>query len=151
MAALAALGLFGLLSYTVVSRRREIGIRMAVGASGGAIVLWVCRSGVSLMIGSVALGCAGALAASRLIASQLCGVVLGDSVTWLVVLGVVSLPGLLACALAAWRATRLDPVKSLGCDESGLAGPAPGAGRPLRSSRGQRTARTAANRPYAVQ
>jgi ABC-type antimicrobial peptide transport system permease subunit len=114
--ALAALGLFGLLAYMVASRRREIGIRIAVGASGHAIALLVCRSGLPLVLAGTALGAIGAVGAHRLIASQLYGTQFEDAWTWAAVLGIVTVTGLLACAGPAWRASRVDPTKALRAD-----------------------------------
>jgi putative ABC transport system permease protein len=110
---LSALGLYGLLSYSIVVRRRELGIRMAIGATGRAIAALVCFSGLRLVIAGAALGCAGALIAHRFIASQLYGVGFDDATTWLGVgIGIV-LFGLLACALPAWRAARTNPAEAL--------------------------------------
>jgi putative ABC transport system permease protein len=111
--ALAALGLFGLLSYMIAVRRREIGIRIAVGASHRAIALLVCRGGMPLVLGGSVLGAMSAVGARRLIASQLYGTQFEDTRTWLAVLGIVALTGLLACAGPAWRAARVDPTKAL--------------------------------------
>jgi ABC-type antimicrobial peptide transport system permease subunit len=111
--ALAALGLFGLLSYVVALRRREIGIRMAVGASRQAIALLVCRGAIPLVAIGTVLGAMMAVGARHLIASQLYGTQIEDAGTWTAVLGVVTAMGLLACAGPAWRATRTNPVKAL--------------------------------------
>jgi len=110
---LAALGLFGLLAYMVALRRREIGIRIAVGASGRAIALLICRGGMPLVLAGTVIGAIAAIGAHRLIASQLYGTQLDDARTWVAVLGIVTLTGVLACAGPAWRAARLDPTKAL--------------------------------------
>jgi len=110
---LAALGLYGLLSYSIAVRRREIGIRMAIGASGRAIAGLVCFSGIRLVILGSALGCAGAVAAHRYVATQLFGVGFYDTITWLAVGSGVLLAGVLACVLPAWRAARTNPMESL--------------------------------------
>jgi len=114
--ALAALGLFGLLSYMVTLRRREIGIRIAVGASGQAIALLVCRGGMPLVAVGIVLGAAAAGGVQRLIESQLYGTQFEDVRTWVAVLGIVTATGLLACAGPAWRAARTNPVKALRAD-----------------------------------
>jgi len=111
--ALAALGLFGLLAYMVALRRREIGIRIAVGASGRAIALLICRGGMPLVLAGTVLGAMAAAGAHRLIASQLYGTRFEDAWTWVAVLGIVIVTGLLACAGPAWRAARVDPTKAL--------------------------------------
>jgi predicted permease len=110
---LAALGLYGLLSYSIAVRRREIGIRMAIGATGRSIAGLICFSGLRLLIAGAALGCAGALVARRYIASQLYGVGFYDRVTWLAVASGVVLAGVLACVLPAWRAARTNLMESL--------------------------------------
>jgi predicted permease len=112
-ALLSALGLYGLLSYSIAVRRRELGIRMAVGANGRAIAGLVCFSGFRLVTMGAALGCAGAFAAQRYLASQLYGVGFGDSITWLAVAGVMLLAGGFACILPAWRAARTNPMEAL--------------------------------------
>jgi putative ABC transport system permease protein len=111
--ALAALGLFGLLSYVVALRRREIGIRMAVGASSQAIALLICRGGVPLVAIGTVLGAMVAVGARHLIASQLYGTQFEDAATWAAVLGIVTGMGLLACAGPAWRGARTNPVNAL--------------------------------------
>lgn len=110
---LASIGLYGVLAYTVAQRTREIGIRMALGATAPEVRSLVLRDvGVLLGIG-VLLGVAGALAAGRLFESVLYGVkardplVLGASVT------VLSIVALLAGSLPAWRATKIDPMVAL--------------------------------------
>ena len=110
---LAALGLFGLLSYMIALRRREIGIRIAVGASRQAIALLVCRGGMPLVLAGTVLGAMAAVGAQRLIASQLYGTQFEDTWTWVAVLGIVAVTGLLACAGPAWRAARVEPTKAL--------------------------------------
>jgi predicted permease len=110
---LASLGVFNLLSYTVQMRRREIGIRMAVGASGQTIALWICRTGIVLVLAGLAVGAVGSVAAQRVLSSQLYGVRFLDPSVWMGVLAVVGLMGVLACALPAWRAARVNPGDSL--------------------------------------
>jgi putative ABC transport system permease protein len=114
--ALAALGLFGLLAYLVALRRREIGIRIAVGATGRAIALLVCRRGMPLVLAGTALGAMAAAGARRLIASQLFGIQFEDAWTWALVLGIVTVTGFLACAGPAWRAAHTSPVTALRSD-----------------------------------
>jgi putative ABC transport system permease protein len=110
---LAALGLYGLLSYIVALRHREIGIRMALGASNGAIARLVCRGGMVLVAVGMVLGSATALAAYRFIAREMYGVGIEDGVTWIFVLGVVGVSGFLASALPAWRAACQSPAEVL--------------------------------------
>jgi putative ABC transport system permease protein len=111
--ALAAIGLYGVLSGSVSERMREIGVRSALGASREQILRLVIRQGMSLTALGAVLGVAGAIAASRVLTSLLYGVSRTDLETYLgvtVVLGAVSL---LACALPAWRAARVDPAITL--------------------------------------
>jgi putative ABC transport system permease protein len=110
---LSALGLYGVLSYWIAVRRREIGIRMALGATGQAIATLICSSGLRLVIAGAVLGCAGSVAAHRYIASQLYGVAFNDPITWLAVATGILLAGLIACVLPAWRAARTNPVDAL--------------------------------------
>jgi putative ABC transport system permease protein len=110
---LSALGLYGLLSYSIAMRRRELGIRMAVGATGRMIAALVCFGGLRLVILGAVLGCAAAFAAHRYIASQLYGVRFNDSVTWLAAGCGILLAGLLACIVPAWRAARTNLMEAL--------------------------------------
>jgi putative ABC transport system permease protein len=110
---LSALGLYGVLSYWIAIRRRELGIRMALGANGQAIATLVCSSGLRLVITGAVFGCAGAIAAHRYLASQLYGVRFDDPVTWLAAAIGIVLIGILACILPAWRAARTNVIESL--------------------------------------
>lgn len=112
-ALLSALGIYGLLSYSIAVRRREIGIRMAIGATGRAIATLVCFNGLRLVLAGAALGCAGAWVAHRYIASQLYGVGFNDAATWIAVASGILLAGLFACAVPAWRAARTNVLESL--------------------------------------
>lgn len=112
-ALLAALGLYGLLSYTATLRHREAGIRMVLGARPGEIAWLLGAHGVALVFGGIVLGSAAAIAAFRLIASQMYGTRLDDPGAWLAALGVIVISGLAACAIPAWRASRLDPSECL--------------------------------------
>ncbi len=110
---LSAIGLYGLLSYSIAVRRREIGIRMAIGATARAIGALVCLDGLRLVIAGAALGCAGALIAHRYIASQLYGVGFNDPIAWLAAGAGILLAGMIACLLPAWRAARVSPAEAL--------------------------------------
>jgi predicted permease len=106
---LAAVGIYGVLSYLVAERRREIGIRMALGADRMSVVAQVMKHGLLLtMIGAVA-GLAGVFGLNRLIASLLFGVEPTDGTTVAVVVATIALVAAVACWLPAWRASRLDP------------------------------------------
>ena len=110
---LAAVGLYGLVAYSVAQREREIGVRMAVGATQGAVVRLVLRQGVKLVTAGLVAGVCGALALTRLLASQLYGVTPRDPVTLLSVATVLVVTALLACWIPARRAARVDPVQAL--------------------------------------
>jgi len=106
---LAAIGTYGVLSYMVAERRREIGIRMALGADQSSVMGQVMKQGLTLTtIGSVA-GLAGAFALNRLIASLLYGVQPTDPATMAAVIATITLVAAVACWLPAWRASRVDP------------------------------------------
>ena len=106
---LAAIGTYGVLSYLVTERRREIGIRMALGAGRTGVFALVMRQGLQLTIIGVVVGVAGALGLNRLIASLLFGVQPTDATTLILVIGAVTVVAGFACWLPAWRASRLDP------------------------------------------
>lgn len=110
---LAALGLYGLLSYTVALRRREIGIRMVLGADKRAIASAVARSGFSMAAAGILVGVATATAAAQFIQSQLYGIGIRDALTWFMVPALILLTSLLACVVPAWRAAHVDPMASL--------------------------------------
>jgi predicted permease len=107
---IAVIGTYGLLSYTVTNRRREIGIRMALGASRTAILGHVLRWGLELvLIGTVA-GVAAAIGLSQFITSLLFGIAATDATTLVAVVAGVMAVGTLACSIPAWRASRVDPL-----------------------------------------
>ena len=107
---LAAIGTYGVLSYMVAERRREIGIRMALGADQGNVLSHVLKQGLTLTTVGVAAGLAGAFALNRLIASMLYGVQPTDPATLVIVVVTITLVAALACWLPAWRASRVDPI-----------------------------------------
>jgi predicted permease len=106
---LAAIGTYGVLSYMVVERRREIGIRMALGADRSSVLAQVMTHGLLLTIIGVVAGLAAAFALNRLIASLLFGVQPMDPTTLAVVIATIMLVATAACGLPAWRASRLAP------------------------------------------
>jgi predicted permease len=106
---LAAIGTYGVLSYMVTERRREIGIRMALGANRSRVLAQIMKHGLLLTAIGVAAGLAGALGLNRLIASLLFGVQPTDTTTLAAVILTISLVAVVACGLPAWRASRLDP------------------------------------------
>jgi putative ABC transport system permease protein len=106
---LAAIGTYGVLSYMVAERRREIGIRLALGANRSNVVAQVMRQGLLLTGVGVIAGLAGAFGLNRLLASLLFGVKPTDATTMTGVIVAITLVALFACVLPAWRASRLDP------------------------------------------
>jgi putative ABC transport system permease protein len=110
---LSSVGIYGVLSYMVAQRTRDIGIRMALGASRTQIVWGVLGFGVRLAGAGLALGVAGALAATRLLASLLYGVRPTDAITFAAVSLLLLLVAMVASYLPARRATRVDPIVAL--------------------------------------
>ena len=110
---LAAFGLYGVPSYTVSQRRREIGVRMALGAGRGQVVRLVVGQGGALVAAGVVLGLVAAATASRIVESVLFGVTPADPPTFTAVTAVLVGVALLACWLPARRAARIDPMNVL--------------------------------------
>ena len=110
---LAAIGIFGVLSYAVSQRTREIGIRMALGAPGRSVVHLIVRQAMVLVLCGVAAGTIAALFASRTMARMLFGVTPTDPVTFSAVAAVLVTVALFASYLPARRATRVDPIVAL--------------------------------------
>jgi putative ABC transport system permease protein len=110
---LAAVGLGGVLAYMVGQRTREIGVRMALGGDRRQVFALVMRQGLGLTALGLVLGLAAAAAATRPLRALLFGVSPGDPFTWLAVAGILGGAALLACALPARRAMRVDPLVAL--------------------------------------
>jgi predicted permease len=110
---LAAIGTYGVLSYAVTQRRREFGIRLAVGAQRGDVLKLVLGGGFRLVVLGLALGLAGALALARLLSTHLFGVSAHDPGVFAgIALLLLAVTGV-ACLLPAFRATRVNPVETL--------------------------------------
>lgn len=110
---LAAVGLYGVLAYSIAQRTREIGIRIALGAESGTIINLVARQGLTIVgIGLVA-GILGSFILTRLIESLLYGVSGTDPIALLTAIGVLGLAAFLACLVPALRAVRIDPMIAL--------------------------------------
>jgi predicted permease len=110
---LAAIGTYGILSYMVTERQREIGIRMALGAGSGQVVRLVLGQGLGMAIVGIVLGVAGALGLSRLTTSLLFGVSPADPATFSVVAAAIALVAMVACVVPTRRATRVDPLAAI--------------------------------------
>ena len=110
---LSALGLYGVLAFSVARRTREIGIRMALGAARREVIELVVGQGMRLAIIGLVLGVAGALVAGRLLRSFLFGVAPNDFLTFVGVAALLSVVALFACWLPARRAARVDPMVAL--------------------------------------
>ena len=110
---LSAIGIYGVLAYLVSQRRKEIGIRMALGSSTAAIFELVLREGLLLIGLGFAAGAAGAIALRRSLESQLFGISATDTTVIAVVAGLLAAVAVVACALPARRATRINPIVAL--------------------------------------
>ncbi|MGH9415292.1 MAG: ABC transporter permease [Terriglobales bacterium] len=110
---LAAVGIYGVLGYTVAQRTHELGVRMALGASGGRVLALVLGEGLRLALIGAAVGIAAALALGQALASALYGVSSRDPLTLVAAPVVLLAVAALACYLPARRATRVDPVVAL--------------------------------------
>jgi putative ABC transport system permease protein len=110
---LAAVGIYGVLSYTVRRRVREIGIRMALGATGPDVLKLVVSDGMKPILVGVAIGLVAALALSRLIASLIFGVRPTDPLTFAAVSVLLVAVGIVANIVPAYRASRIEPVRTL--------------------------------------
>ncbi len=110
---LAALGIFGVMSYTVTQRTREIGVRMALGADAGTILRWLLRYAAAAIGTGLVAGVALTAATTRLIQSLLTGVTALDPIVIAFGVAALALIGLLACLVPAFRATRINPLEAL--------------------------------------
>jgi len=110
---LSAIGIYGVLAYLVTQRKKEIGIRIALGSSAGAIFELVLREGLVLVGAGFALGAAGAFVVRKSLESQLFGVRATDPIVLAIVTGTLALVAVIACSLPARRATRIDPIVAL--------------------------------------
>jgi predicted lysophospholipase L1 biosynthesis ABC-type transport system permease subunit len=106
---LAAIGTYGVLAYMVAERRREIGIRMALGAGRSRVLTDIIKEGLQLTVVGIVAGTGSAILLNRLIASLLFGVGPTDATTFATVIPAIAVIAAVACSLPAWRASRLDP------------------------------------------
>jgi putative ABC transport system permease protein len=110
---LAALGVYGLVSYSVSQRTYEIGVRMAIGASKVSILTMVLAQSLRIALAGIAAGVLGAIALTRFLSSLLYGVAATDSFTFLAVAALLFLTTAAASCGPAWRAAQVDLTKSL--------------------------------------
>lgn len=110
---LSAIGIFGVMSYAVTQRTRELGVRLALGATPSHVLALVVRQGGTLVAAGLALGLLGAWAATRLMSSLLYGVTATDATIFMAVPMLLGAVALTACYLPARKASRLDPVAAL--------------------------------------
>ena len=110
---LATIGIYGVMSYAVGQRTREIGIRMALGARSRDVMKLVIRQGMWLVLIGVAIGMAASLAVSRLLKSFLFGLSATDPMTFGMIPLLLAAVALLACYAPARRATKVDPLEAL--------------------------------------
>ena len=110
---LAAIGIYGVVSYSVSQRTREIGVRMALGAGRSEVLHLIIRQGLLLTVVGLSIGLVGALVLMRALASLVFGVGLADPVTFVVVCLTVGCTALFATYIPARRATRLEPIFAL--------------------------------------
>ena len=111
--ALASIGLYGVMAWSVVQRTREIGIRMALGAQPRNVVVLVLSHGMKMVLFGVVIGIPASLAVARLLSSMLVGLTTTDALTIGIVTALLTGVTLLACYLPARRATRVDPLETL--------------------------------------
>ena len=110
---LAAIGIYGLMSYVVQQRLQEIGIRLALGAGSGQMLRMVIGQGIKLVGIGLAIGLGAAFGLARLLASLLFGVKTSDPITYSAVALILTTVALIACFIPARRATQVDPLSAL--------------------------------------
>jgi putative ABC transport system permease protein len=110
---LAAIGIYGLMSFDVTRRTQEMGLRMALGAAQGSVLSLVVGQGMRLACMGLGIGLVGAIAAGRLIEHQLFGIRMTDPATYAGVAALLAIVALAATMIPAIRATRVDPIEAL--------------------------------------
>jgi putative ABC transport system permease protein len=110
---LASVGIYGVMAYSVSARKRELGIRLALGAQRREVLRLVLREGAVLIVAGLTLGLLVAWASLRVLQSQLYGLSTSDPLTFGVVASLLTLVALLACLIPARRATQVDPLVAL--------------------------------------
>jgi ABC-type antimicrobial peptide transport system permease subunit len=110
---LAAMGIYGVMAWSVARRTREMGIRMALGAQGRDVLTLVLRHGMKLVLLGAVIGLAASLAVTRVMTSLLFGLSATDPLTFGLVTAVLTVVALFACYIPARRATKVDPLEAL--------------------------------------
>jgi putative ABC transport system permease protein len=110
---IAAIGVYGVLAYSVTQRTREIGLRMALGAQPSGVLWWIAGQGMLVAIGGIGAGLAGAIALSRVLGALLYEIEPRDPLTFTAVAVLLSAVALTACLAPARRASRIDPIVAL--------------------------------------
>jgi putative ABC transport system permease protein len=110
---LAAIGLYGVIAYSVSQRTQEIGVRMALGAQRGDVLRLIIGQGMFLVVGGILVGVVGAVFMAKLLANFLYGITPSDPVTFVTTLAVLGAVAMGACVIPAQRATKIDPIVAL--------------------------------------
>ncbi len=113
---LAAIGIYGVMTYLVSQRTQEVGIRLALGAQGSDILGLIIRQGMKLAFVGVLIGLIASLLLTQLIKSVLFGVSVGDPLTFGLIIFLLTAVALLVCYIPAWRATKVEPMTVLRCE-----------------------------------
>jgi ABC-type antimicrobial peptide transport system permease subunit len=113
---IAAIGIYGVLAYSVNQRTREIGLRMALGSPRAQVLRLIVREGMTVGAIGIGAGLAGALVLSRVLASLVFDVPVRDPLTYVAVAAALAVVALAACVLPARKASRVDPMVALRCD-----------------------------------